>query len=76
MIINAIERGYREKSPKAETKGAGLGLYMTYSLSNLFLVSRRPRVSTEIVCVIENTKRYRKYKERITSFHYFERGQV
>lgn len=76
MIIDSINRGYQEQSPRETGKGAGLGLYLTYSQSNQFWIQRTPNVSTEIVCLIESNKRYKKYKERITSFHFIERGNV
>lgn len=74
LIINSIYRGFKERTPKIDGKGAGLGLYMTYSHSNQFWVSLNPGKSTEIVCVIESNKRFKKYKERITSFHFIVRG--
>lgn len=74
-VIDAIERGFREQRPKASGGGAGLGLYMVYSNSNQFIANVKKGISTQIICIIDSTKRYKKYKERITSFHYFEEGE-
>ncbi|GAB4413509.1 MAG: hypothetical protein OHK0056_19530 [Bacteriovoracaceae bacterium] len=75
-IVDAIWRGYEEKTPKQDGRGAGLGLYLTYSQCNQLWINSLPNVSTEIVCLIESNKRYKKYKERITSFHFILRGHV
>ncbi|PIQ58792.1 MAG: hypothetical protein COW00_14340 [Bdellovibrio sp. CG12_big_fil_rev_8_21_14_0_65_39_13] len=75
-IIDSIYRGYKDQAPKESGRGAGLGLYLTYSQTNQFWIQRTPNVSTEIVCLIESNKRYKKYKERITSFHFIERGNA
>ena len=74
-IVNSIYGGYEEKTPRQSGQGAGLGLYLTYSQCNQLWVNLLPNVSTEIVCLIESNKRYKKYKERITSFHFILRGQ-
>jgi len=75
-IIDSIFRGYKDQAPRESGRGAGLGLYLTYSQTNQFWIQRTPNVSTEIVCLIESNKRYKKYKERITSFHFIERGNA
>jgi len=75
-VVAALVRGYQKKTPKQEGIGAGLGLYLTYENSNQLIVFTRPNVSTQIISVIESNKRYKKFKERVTSFHYYQRGEV
>lgn len=72
VIINNLERSFREREHQDKKGGAGLGLYLAFSYSNQFIVRTDPGKSTEVICVIEKNKRFKNYKERITSFHYFE----
>lgn len=71
-ILESLARSAREKAPEDKKGGAGLGLYMIYSFSNQVIFNVHSGKSTEIICIIEDTKRYKKYRSRITSFHYFE----
>jgi sigma-B regulation protein RsbU (phosphoserine phosphatase) len=74
-ILNSLIRGLSEKRPLNESDnkagGAGLGLTMTFNHCNIFIVNSSPSKSTEIIIGIEYNKRFKKYKERITSFHFF-----
>ncbi len=72
VIVSNLERSFREREHQNKNGGAGLGLFLAFSYSNQFIVRRRPGVSTEVICIIEKNKRFKTYKERITSFHYFE----
>jgi hypothetical protein len=76
QIINSLSRGFKEKAPRAKTTteaGAGLGLYFTYKMSNQLILNNTEGVGSEVVCVIENAKRYIQYKQRVSSLHYFTR---
>lgn len=72
QVRDYIFRGVQEKAPMDKTSGAGLGLYLVFSYANEMIIKVSPGVSTEIVCVIDKNKRYKKYRERITSFHFFK----
>ena len=72
LIISNLERSFRERGHQEKRGGAGLGLFLTFSYSNQFVVRTFPDKRTEVICIIEKSKRFKTYKERITSFHYFE----
>ncbi len=72
VIINNLERSFREREHQNKDGGAGLGLFLAFSYSNQFIVRTHPGKRTEVICIIEKNKRFKTYKERITSFHYFE----
>ncbi|MBY0415384.1 MAG: SpoIIE family protein phosphatase [Bdellovibrionales bacterium] len=69
-ILSSIKRGYKEKSPLDGKTGAGLGLYMVYEHSNQFWVVNGGEFSGQMICVFEKFNRYKKARERVTSFHY------
>ena len=69
-LINSICRAYKEKAPLDGNGGAGLGLYMVYEKSNQFWVINGGPNAGQIICVFEKFNRYKKAKERVTSFHY------
>lgn len=72
-IVSSIRRGYQEKTPIAGEHGAGLGLYMVYeNTSQLWIINGGER-SGQMICVFEKFNRYKKGRERITSFHYLEK---
>ncbi|WP_290734861.1 SpoIIE family protein phosphatase [Halobacteriovorax sp. JY17] len=72
VIINNLERSFREREHQNKDGGAGLGLFLAFSYSNQFIVRTHPGKRTEVICIIEKNKRFKTYKERVTSFHYFE----
>ncbi|MGZ3806718.1 MAG: SpoIIE family protein phosphatase [Bacteriovorax sp.] len=69
-IIASIRRGYEEKTPLPGMNGAGLGLYMIYENCNQFWIINDKAGRGQIICVFEKFNRYKKAKERITSFHF------
>ncbi len=75
-VINNLERSFREREHQSKNGGAGLGLFLAFSYANQLIVRRIPGKSTEVICLIEKSKRFKTYKERITSFHYFEEKEV
>lgn len=72
-VISSIQRGYREKTPVLGESGAGLGLYMIYENCNQFWIIKGKTNLGQIICVFEKFNRYKKAKERITSFHFLEK---
>lgn len=72
-IISSIQRGYTEKSPLDSDGGAGLGLYMIYQNCQQFWVINSPGKQGQIICVFEKFNRYKKAKERVTSFHFLSK---
>jgi anti-sigma regulatory factor (Ser/Thr protein kinase) len=71
-ILEKIDRGFREQTPEERKNGAGLGLYLAYNIANQIIFATVPSVATEVTVIIEPNKRYKKYKERITSIHFYE----
>lgn len=72
LLIKSLKRSFEEKTPMEKKDGAGLGLYLTFLHSNQFIVNFKENFRTEVVCVIEKNKRYKNYKQRIRSFHFFQ----
>lgn len=75
ILVESLRRSFEEKTPMEKKDGAGLGLYLTFLHSNQFIVNFRENFRTEVICIIERNKRYKNYKERIRSFHYFQEVQ-
>lgn len=81
QVISKLGRASEEKSPVEVINktsagglpaGAGLGLYLSFCSCNRFQVVSIPNVRTEITCMIEKNKRYKNFKGRTPSFHFFE----
>ncbi len=72
ILVQSLKRSFEEKTPMDKKDGAGLGLYLTFLHSNQFIVNYRENFRTEVICIIERNKRYKNYKERIRSFHFFQ----
>lgn len=72
LLISTLMRSFREKTVEEKKDGAGLGLYLTFLHSNQFIINFKENVRTEVICIIEKNKRYKNYKQRIRSFHYFQ----
>lgn len=73
-VISSIRRGYKEKAPLGGVTGAGLGLYMIYENCNQFWVINNGQDCAQMICVFEKFNRYKKARERVTSFHYLAQG--
>ncbi len=71
-LVGSLERSFREKTAMDKKDGAGLGLYMTYLHGSQFIVNLRPQFRTEVISIIEKNKRYKTYKQRVRSFHFYE----
>lgn len=71
-LINSLKRSFAEKTVMEKKDGAGLGLYLTFLHSNQFIINYRENFRTEVICIIEKNKRYKNYKQRIRSFHFFQ----
>ncbi len=74
-VISSIKRGYKEKAPLEGHNGAGLGLYMIYENTNQFWVINGGPGHGQMICVFEKFNRYKKARERVTSFHYLAKEQ-
>lgn len=72
LLIESLIRSFREKTALDKKDGAGLGLYLTFLHSNQFIVNYRENFRTEVICIIDRNKRYKNYKQRIRSFHFFQ----
>lgn len=72
LIMKSLKRSFEEKTVMEKKDGAGLGLYLTFLHSNQFIVNFRENFRTEVICIIEKNKRYKNYKQRIRSFHFFQ----
>ncbi len=75
IIVSNLMRSFKEKSPLDKKDGAGLGLYLTFLHSNQFIINLKSGFRTEVICIIDKTKRYKQYKSRIRSLHFFEEVQ-
>lgn len=71
-VVKNIIRGFNEKAPRKDSPGAGLGLYLVYQNINQLIINKKESQMSEFICIIEANKRYKKFKERVTSFHFFE----
>lgn len=71
-VVTNLSRSFTERTVQQKKGGAGLGLYLAFSHANQFIINRKAGVRTEVICVIEKNKRYRQYKGRLKSFHFFE----
>lgn len=71
-LIKSLMRSFNEKTVMEKKDGAGLGLYLTFLHSNQFIINYRENFRTEVICIIEKHKRYKNYKQRIRSFHFFQ----
>lgn len=74
LLIASLKRSFDEKTVMEKKDGAGLGLYLTFLHSNQFIINFRENFRTEVICIIEKNKRYKNYKQRIRSFHFFQEG--
>lgn len=72
LLIESLRRSFREKTVMEKKDGAGLGLYLTFLHSNQFIINYRENFRTEVICIIDKNKRYKNYKQRIRSFHFFQ----
>lgn len=72
LLISSLKRSFTEKTAMDKKDGAGLGLYLTFLHSNQFIINFRKDYRTEVICIIEKNKRYKNYKQRIRSFHFFQ----
>lgn len=72
ILIKSLKRSFEEKTVLDKKDGAGLGLYLTFLHSNQFIVNYRENFRTEVICIIDKNKRYKNYKQRIRSFHFFQ----
>lgn len=72
ILIKSLKRSFEEKTAMDKKDGAGLGLYLTFLHSNQFIINYRENFRTEVICIIDKNKRYKNYKQRIRSFHYFQ----
>lgn len=72
VLIGSLKRSFEEKTVMEKKDGAGLGLYLTFLHSNQFIINYRENFRTEVICIIDKNKRYKNYKQRIRSFHFFQ----
>jgi sigma-B regulation protein RsbU (phosphoserine phosphatase) len=72
LLIKSLKRSFEEKTVMEKKDGAGLGLYLTFLHSNQFIINYRENFRTEVICLIDKNKRYKHYKQRIRSFHFFQ----
>ena len=71
-IVSSLKRSFEEKKPRQDTEGAGLGFYLVYQNINQLHVNIKEGKKTEIICIIDANKRFKHFKERVTSFHFYE----
>jgi hypothetical protein len=52
--------------------GHGAGLYMSFNNTDRFIINVRPGVITEFIYILDREKRMKKFKNRATSFSFYE----
>lgn len=72
-VIKKLVRAVKEKRPEDKLGGAGLGFYVMYNFSNQLIFEVCEGSYTKVYCVIEDFKRYKDYRSRVTSYHFIER---
>ncbi len=73
-ICQRLQIGFDKQNFKEKKSGgAGAGIFMTIASSNIFMVNVLPKKQTDVICLIEHTKRYAVYRRRIPSFNYLVR---
>ncbi len=73
VLTKSLARSFREKTFEEKPGGAGLGFFLIFSHANQLIVNIDSNRSTEVICIIVRNKRFKSYKKRITSFHFFAR---
>jgi sigma-B regulation protein RsbU (phosphoserine phosphatase) len=53
--------------------GAGAGIYLAFYTANQFVINIEPGKRLEAICILEQNKRYKEYRNRVTSFNYFKK---
>lgn len=53
--------------------GAGAGVYLAFYTANQFVINIEPGKRLEAICILEKSKRYKEYRQRVTSFNYFKK---
>ncbi len=71
-VVAGLVRGFKEKKALDKQGGAGLGFYVIYNHCNQLIINVKRNSRTEVIALIDHNRRYKKYKERITSFHFYE----
>ncbi len=69
-MFASLSRGFREKTPRQDTEGAGLGLYFVFKMTNQLILNLKEH-GTEIICMFDVNKRYKEYMKRVSSLHYY-----
>ena len=69
-MLSSLIRGFKEKTPRQDTDGAGLGLYFVFNMGNQVIFNVTQNKGTEIISIIEANKRYKHYMQRVSSLHY------
>jgi anti-sigma regulatory factor (Ser/Thr protein kinase) len=69
-MLASLTRGFKDKTPKQETQGAGLGMYFVFKMSNQVILNLKDN-GTEIICMFDINKRYKEYMKRVSSLHYY-----
>ena len=75
-VIQSLHRSFQEKTVEHKKGGAGLGLYLSYSHGHQFIVNSKAGVKTEVIIVLEKNRRYKTYKSRLKSFHFFDEAHA
>ena len=69
-MLASLSRGFRDKTPRQDTEGAGLGLYFVFKMTNQLILNLKENC-TEIICMFDLNKRYKEYMKRVSSLHYY-----
>lgn len=64
MILNKIQRAYKERTPENKATGAGLGFSMILSASDELIVNSELDKSTTVCSIMNKYKRLKEYKSK------------
>lgn len=71
-MLSSLARGFRKKSPRRDAGGgAGLGFYFVFKMANQVILNVTENEGSEIICLIDASRRYKQYMQRVSSLHYF-----
>ncbi len=72
-LLQSLKRARDTHQPRGDqAAGAGLGLYLVFQSTNQIWLNVVANKKTQVICVLEATKRYKNFRGRLTSFHFQE----
>ena len=73
-VVECLRNGLSGSICERCERGAGLGLFMVLKHSHQLIMNVKKGKEAEIICVVENSKRYKDYTAKRPSFHFYQEG--